>query len=182
MGLDPYTLYVPIVGGASGESLVPIFSKALPTVMLTESATNSVVQELRKPVMEAACNPLIPLLGAHAIKRLILALCSGLANKNNVLINAFVASDLLPCCRYLASPVLLGTDGVKRALNIPKLSDWELNELSKALWRVNALTSAGEKHARKLVGEQERISNESKTEVDPNVLRAALRRKGLMRN
>lgn len=82
----------------------------------------------------------------------------------------------------MASPVLLGPQGVKRALNIPRLSDWELNELSKALWHVNTLSCAGQKLATKLVREQEKVIGIKTPKEDPDVLRAALKKKGLMLN
>lgn len=135
-GLDPKTVNVPVVGGHSGETTVPLFSQCTPAVSFPEDelkALSARVQGAGTEVVKAkAGNGSATLSMAYAGARFAISLCCAIIGKPNVVECAFVQSDVTDA-KFFTSPILLGPNGVDKNLGFGKLSDYENSLLTKSL-------------------------------------------------
>lgn len=135
-GLDPKTVNVPVVGGHSGETMVPLFSQCTPAVSFPEDELKALSARVRgagtEVVKAKAGNGSATLSMAYAGARFAISLCSAIIGKPNVVECAFVQSDVTDA-KFFTSPILLGPNGVDKNLGYGKLSDYENTLLSKAL-------------------------------------------------
>ena len=66
---------------------------------------------------------------AYAINRFVLTLIRGLMDQPDAIMTAFVRSNVLPHCKYIATQLLFGPEGVKLNFGIPKITPFELEQL-----------------------------------------------------
>ncbi|GAB4347707.1 MAG: malate dehydrogenase [Gammaproteobacteria bacterium] len=124
-GLDPTTLNVPVIGGHSGNTILPLLSQI--GIDFTQEEIETLtprIQNAGTEVVEAkAGGGSATLSMADAAARFTAQLVDALNGKESV-ICTYVEVDNQPT-DYLALPVRLGKNGVEEILPAGKLSDYE---------------------------------------------------------
>ncbi|KAJ3642385.1 hypothetical protein Zmor_025178 [Zophobas morio] len=135
LGLDPECVIVPVIGGHSEKTIVPVLSKAAPCNELTnkelEDITNSVRQaddNLMKIRSDGAY-----LSYGFSTARFVLALVKAAKGHCDVVECAFVKSNVHPQLKYMVTPLVLGPGGVVKNFGVPTLSDYEECLLENAI-------------------------------------------------
>lgn len=134
-GVDPRTVSIPVIGGHSGVTIIPLLSQAKPAVKLTNQAD---IKKLTERIQEAGTEVVKAKAGggsatlsmAYAGARLAGSVLRGLAGEANVVECAYIKSDLTEAS-YFANPVLFGKNGVAKNLGYGELNNFE-QELLKA--------------------------------------------------
>lgn len=139
-GLDPLSVFVPLVGGPDIDCLVPLFSRATPASLSTYEAKMILrkfrnlpddVNLIKTPVKFTA--ELAPWSEAHALSRLVSAVGRGLCGDIEALACAFVRTNLIPSVKHMMCTVRFGSTGLAHNFGIPRLTSFEINLLEKAL-------------------------------------------------
>ncbi|KAL0871351.1 hypothetical protein ABMA27_005092 [Loxostege sticticalis] len=139
--LEPRYTRVPCVGGTEGESLVPLFSKAVEyfdfakhnAEMMTEAVRTAPAAVSR---CDGVCNRAADLSEAHALAGLVTKVAWALLCKDVPRVTGFVetdASQVISPARYIANTVELNGAGVCRNLGLPKMNDSETTMVNLAL-------------------------------------------------
>ena len=118
---------VPVIGGHSGTTILPLFSQAEGYEKLSADQIEKLtlhVQNAGTEVVEAKGSGSATLSMAAAGARFALAIVRGLSGEENVVEPAYVESET-GYASFFAQPLLLGTEGVKEYLPIGKLSSFE---------------------------------------------------------
>lgn len=126
---------VPVIGGHSGTTILPLFSQAEGYEKLSADQIEKLtlhVQNAGTEVVEAKGSGSATLSMAAAGARFALAIVRGLSGEKNVVEPAYVESET-GYASFFAQPLLLGTEGVKEYLPIGKLSSFEENALNGML-------------------------------------------------
>ncbi|XP_069695566.1 malate dehydrogenase, mitochondrial-like [Periplaneta americana] len=135
--LRPEDVIVPVIGGHSSKTMVPLFSQTRPCVELSEIQIHKLtlaVQEAGTEVTKAkAGKGSATLATAFAAARFSVALAKALTGESNIIECAYVRSNVCKDCEYLATPLLLGPEGIRKNLGLPKLSDYEVCQLQTAV-------------------------------------------------
>ncbi|NHB92197.1 malate dehydrogenase [Photorhabdus cinerea] len=134
-GKNPQEIEVPVIGGHSGVTILPLLSQ-IPGVSFTDeelAALTKRIQNAGTEVVEAkAGGGSATLSMGQAAARLGLSLIRGLQGESNVVECAYVEGDG-EYARFFAQPVRLGKNGVEERLDIGKLSDFEQKALEDML-------------------------------------------------
>ncbi|XP_032517815.2 malate dehydrogenase, mitochondrial-like [Danaus plexippus] len=152
--VPPESVRVPVVGGATPETMVPVLSAAVHPCTLsqeqTECATSCIMSGNEAVCAAKGCATATACLsGAFAVARTTINVVKGLQGRKNVVQCAYVDSlgTCAPGCQFFASEVILGPAGVEKNLGIPELSKFEncllchclpyvRNEIARAIWLV----------------------------------------------
>ncbi|XP_028159963.1 malate dehydrogenase, mitochondrial-like [Ostrinia furnacalis] len=134
-GVDPRSVSIPVIGGHSGVTIIPVLSQSQPAVKLTSQdqikALTGRIQEAGTEVVKAkAGGGSATLSMAFAGARLAGAVLRGLKGESNVVECAYIKSDITES-PYFANPVVLGKNGVEKNLGFGTLNAYE-KELLKA--------------------------------------------------
>ncbi|XP_014287413.1 malate dehydrogenase, mitochondrial isoform X1 [Halyomorpha halys] len=148
-GLDPSTVSVPVIGGHSGETIVPVMSQCKPYVKLTDdeicSLTNRIQNAGTEVVKLKAGAGSATLAMAFAGSRMVDAIMRAFRGQSNVVECSFVAYDYNEEIRYFATPLLLGRNGIEKNLGVPKLTTLEKELLEEAIPTLKKNIQKGEK-------------------------------------
>uniref|UniRef100_A0A2A4JWN5 Malate dehydrogenase, mitochondrial n=1 Tax=Heliothis virescens TaxID=7102 RepID=A0A2A4JWN5_HELVI len=143
--LEPRYTRVPCVGGTEGDSLVPLFSKAVEyfdfaqhnAEMMTDAVRNAPVAVARS---EGPCTRVGDLSEAHALAGLVTTVAHALLCHDIPRVTGFVETDLgqvISPAKYVATDLLLNHKGVYKKFEFPsKLNSYELGLLDMALCKV----------------------------------------------
>jgi len=146
-GKKPQELDVPVIGGHSGVTILPLLSQ-IPGVSFTEeeaAALTKRIQNAGTEVVEAkAGGGSATLSMGQAGARFGLALVRALQGESNVVECAYVEGDG-KYARFFAQPLLLGKEGVAERLDIGTLSAFEQQALEGMLEVLNSDIALGEK-------------------------------------
>ncbi|WP_350305771.1 malate dehydrogenase [Photorhabdus viridis] len=146
-GRKPQEIEVPVIGGHSGVTILPLLSQ-IPGVSFTDeelAALTKRIQNAGTEVVEAkAGGGSATLSMGQAAARLGLSLVRGLQGESNVVECAYVEGDG-KYARFFAQPVRLGKNGVEERLEIGKLSDFEQKALEGMLDVLRKDIELGEK-------------------------------------
>ncbi|XP_057668007.1 malate dehydrogenase-like [Diorhabda carinulata] len=135
-GLNPYEVKVPVIGGHSGVTIIPLISRTTPKVSFNEEEIKKLtvrIQEAGSEVVEAKAGAGSATLSmAYAGVRFANSLLRGLSGEKNVIESAYVMSQVtsLP---YFATPLVLGKCGIEKNLGLGELNCFEKNLLDKAI-------------------------------------------------
>lgn len=133
-GLDVTKINVPVVGGHSGVTIIPLISQCKPSVEFPKdqlAALTGRIQEAGTEVVKAKAGAGSATLSmAYAGARFAVSLCRGIKGESNVVECSYVQSNVTES-KYFSTPILLGPNGLQKNLGLGKLSDYE-NELLKA--------------------------------------------------
>ncbi|KAK9890925.1 hypothetical protein WA026_012266 [Henosepilachna vigintioctopunctata] len=128
LGIDAECVIVPVVGGHTETTMVPVLSHAKPCSEFTTETVEKITRKVRYGTINVAkvkTNSADSLAGAFAFARFVISLVKGLRGYKGIMECAYVRSKVHPQLKYVANPVLLGPAGVMRNLGIPKLNDYE---------------------------------------------------------
>ncbi|ETS32670.1 malate dehydrogenase [Photorhabdus khanii] len=146
-GKKPQEIEVPVIGGHSGVTILPLLSQ-IPGVSFTDeelAALTKRIQNAGTEVVEAkAGGGSATLSMGQAAARLGLSLVRGLQGESNVVECAYVEGDG-KYARFFAQPIRLGKNGVEERLDIGKLSDFEQKSLEGMLDVLRKDIELGEK-------------------------------------
>ncbi|XP_030560460.1 malate dehydrogenase, mitochondrial-like [Drosophila novamexicana] len=154
MNIDPATVEIPVIGGHAGKTILPIFSQCLPKFTGEEED----VKRLTERIQEAGTEVLMAKAGkgsatlsmAYAAAYFVNALLRGLNDEPGVIECAYVASDAteLP---FLATPLELGPNGIKKNLGLPSLNADEEAAFQKLLPELRQSIERGVSYAAKII-------------------------------
>ncbi|XP_018804453.1 PREDICTED: malate dehydrogenase, mitochondrial-like [Bactrocera latifrons] len=127
LGVEPSKVVMPVIGGHSGQTILPVLSQCKPELKLDkEQATKLIkrIQEAGTEVVKAKDQDgggSATLSMAHAAILFTEALLKGLKGDGKPVKCSYVASDVSDCA-YFSTPLQLGKNGVEKNLGLPKLS------------------------------------------------------------
>lgn len=151
-GLDPASVSVPVVGGHSGVTIVPLLSQATPSVSFPQpelEALTKRIQEAGTEVVQAKAGAGSATLSmAFAGARFAFSLISALQGKEGVVECAFIKSSETEAA-YFSTPLLLGKNGVAKNLGLGKLSQYESELVKTALPELKNNIKKGEEFVKK---------------------------------
>ncbi|MDB6366895.1 malate dehydrogenase [Photorhabdus bodei] len=146
-GKKPQEIEVPVIGGHSGVTILPLLSQ-IPGVSFTDeelAALTKRIQNAGTEVVEAkAGGGSATLSMGQAATRLGLSLVRGLQGESDVVECAYIEGDG-KYTRFFAQPVRLGKNGVEERLNVGELSDFEQKALEGMLDVLRKDIELGEK-------------------------------------
>jgi len=136
-GLDVAKTNVPVIGGHSGVTILPLLSQVVPKISFTDEELESLtvrIQEAGTEVVKAKAGAGSATLSmAYAGARFGFSVLEAMNGKKGVVECAYVASDEVPECSFFATPVLLGPHGAERSLGIGEISDFEKDKLEQVV-------------------------------------------------
>ncbi|OTA17887.1 malate dehydrogenase [Xenorhabdus vietnamensis] len=146
-GKKPEELEVPVIGGHSGVTILPLLSQ-IPGVSFTDEEVEALTKRIQNAgteVVEAkAGGGSATLSMGQAAARLGLSLIRGLQGESNVVECSYVEGDG-KYARFFAQPVRLGKNGIEERFDIGTLSDFEQKSLDNMLDILKKDIELGEK-------------------------------------
>ncbi|ATZ12849.1 malate dehydrogenase [Erwinia amylovora] len=134
-GLQPEALNVPVIGGHSGVTILPLLSQ-IPGVRLSEQEVSDLTKRIQNAgteVVEAkAGGGSATLSMGQAAARFGLSLVRALKGESNVVECAYVEGDG-EHARFFSQPLLLGKNGIVERRPVGKLSAFEQQALTHML-------------------------------------------------
>ncbi|XP_071872150.1 malate dehydrogenase 2 [Bombus fervidus] len=151
-GLDPQKVNVPVIGGHSGVTIIPLISQTKPSVSFPEDklkALTTRIQEAGTEVVKAKAGTGSATLSmAYAGARFGLSVLRALNGEQGIVECTYVKSDVCDT-KYFATPCLLGKNGLEKNLGIDKLSEFEKKLLDAAIPELKKNIEKGENFANK---------------------------------
>ncbi|XP_053609871.1 malate dehydrogenase, mitochondrial-like isoform X1 [Plodia interpunctella] len=157
--VPPESVRVPVIGGATPQTMVPVLSAAVhPCIMTQEQieCVTSCIMSGNEAVCAAkgCCTETACLAGAYAVARTTINVVKGLQGKK-ILQVAYVDNmcTCVPDCQFFASELTLGPSGIEKNLGIPELTKFEncllcnclpyvRNEIARAICLVYAMCTS----------------------------------------
>jgi malate dehydrogenase len=134
-GLDPSKVNVPVIGGHSGNTIIPLLSQTSPPVSFSQQELDALttrIQNAGTEVVEAKAGTGSATLSmAHAGARFSFSVLEALSGKEGVVECGYIASRETEF-NFFATPLLFGRNGVERSMGVGKLSDYEKKLIEKA--------------------------------------------------
>uniref|UniRef100_A0A915E3B9 Malate dehydrogenase n=1 Tax=Ditylenchus dipsaci TaxID=166011 RepID=A0A915E3B9_9BILA len=119
--LDVSRTEIPVIGGHSGVTIIPLLSQCKPAVKFSESE----IKTLTERIQDA---------GTEVVKAKAGAGSATLRSKAKECVHcAYVKSDVLEGVDYFASPIELGPDGVEKVHGYGTLSEYEKQLVQSAI-------------------------------------------------
>ncbi|OOE88358.1 malate dehydrogenase [Salinivibrio sharmensis] len=150
-GIDPRDVSIPVIGGHSGVTILPLLSQVKGVTFSQEEveALTPRIQNAGTEVVEAkAGGGSATLSMGQAACRFGLSLVRALQGESNVVECAYVEGDGQHA-RFFAQPVRLGKNGVEEILSIGELSAFEQQAMDKMLETLRKDIKMGEEFAAK---------------------------------
>jgi len=153
-GLDVKQVNVPVIGGHSGNTIVPLLSRAVPgPINFTQEELDKLtvrIQNAGTEVVEAKAGAGSATLSmAQAGARFANSLIRALNGETGVVECTYVISDACPGCEYFATEVELGKEGVHKINPIGKVSDYEQKLIEKAITELKVNITEGAEFVQK---------------------------------
>jgi len=147
-GLDVRKTSVPVVGGHSGNTIIPLLSQVSPSVQFSKEELDQLTKRIQNAgteVVEAKAGAGSATLSmAFAGARFTFSLLEALNGKQGVIECAYVAAENMDTT-YFATPLLLGKKGVEKSLGIGKVSEYETKLIQTAVKELKANIDKGNK-------------------------------------
>lgn len=145
--VNPLDVKIPVIGGHSGVTIIPLLSNAQPSVSFPEAQTKALterIQEAGTEVVKAKAGAGSATLSmAYAGARFALSLVRALKGDPNVVECSYVRSDVT-AATYFATPLKLGKNGIEKNLGLPKLNAYEQSLLDAAIPELHKNIKKGE--------------------------------------
>ncbi|OAF70185.1 hypothetical protein A3Q56_02081 [Intoshia linei] len=129
-------LNCPVVGGHSGNTIIPLISQSIPTlkfprneqIRLTERIQNAGTEivEAKKGAGSATLSM------AYAAWRFLDSVISALCGEKGIVECAYVPSNVTELS-YFSSPLVLGENGVEQNLGLGNMNDYEVDLFNKCI-------------------------------------------------
>ncbi|XP_033333228.1 malate dehydrogenase 2 [Megalopta genalis] len=146
-GLDPQKTSVPVIGGHSGITIIPLISQCKPSVSFPEDQLKALtlrIQEAGTEVVKAKAGTGSATLSmAYAGARFGLSLVRALNGEQGIIECSYVKSDVTPS-KYFSTPIVLGKGGVEKNLGLGTLSNYEKKLLDEAIPELKKNIQKGE--------------------------------------
>lgn len=146
-GMEVSKMNVPVIGGHSGVTIIPLISQATPPVSFPADQRQKLtvrIQNAGTEVVEAKAGAGSATLSmAYAASRFTASLLEALDGGDGQVECAYVKSEETEA-KYLATPILLGKNGIEKNLGIGKLVDFEVDLLKAAMPELLANIKKGE--------------------------------------
>lgn len=146
-GVDPQQINLPVIGGHSGVTIMPLLSQCKPTVNFSADKIKALterIQEAGTEVVKAKAGAGSATLSmAYAGARFAISLIRALRGEQNIIECAYVRSDITEA-KYFATPLVLGKNGIEKNLGLGKLNAFEQELLSKAIPELHKNIQKGE--------------------------------------
>eukprot|EP00758_Cryptobia_borreli_P007524 Tbor_TRINITY_DN5307_c0_g1::TRINITY_DN5307_c0_g1_i6::g.5011::m.5011/K00026/MDH2; malate dehydrogenase len=127
LGCSPYDLNVPVVGGHSGATIVPLISQA--NVSLPQDKIEAIIKRVQfggdEVVKAKAGAGSATLAMAFAGAEFTVSLLKALRGDKGIIECTFVESNVNPSTSYFSSRVELGKNGVEKILPVGDVTDFE---------------------------------------------------------
>jgi len=150
-GVDPLDVECPVVGGHAGPDIIPLVSQCEPKVELDQETLDALterIQDAGTEVVKAKAGAGSATISmAYAAARFTDSLIKGMRGEE-VVECAYVASDLLPEVKYLATPLVLGPGGAERNLGLGEMTQFEQDLLKVSLKDLNTSIEKGERYVK----------------------------------
>ncbi|KFD56094.1 malate dehydrogenase, NAD-dependent [Trichuris suis] len=135
--LDVRAVNCPVVGGHSGITIIPVLSNCKPSVTfepeeakrLTERIQNAGTEVVK--AKEGSGSATLSM--AYAGMRFAHSVLEALNGKEGIIECALVDSDIVPGVSFMATPIMLGKNGLERNCGLPQLNTFEQDLLEHAL-------------------------------------------------
>ncbi|VEN48821.1 unnamed protein product [Callosobruchus maculatus] len=131
---------VPVIGGYSEETRVPVLSQVQPNVQFSDEQIAQITANIRKPKQKTPSG----FLAAFAISRFVISLVKGIRGHKDVFECAYVPSKVHPEAKYLTTLVQLGIHGVSKNFGLQELTDYEQCMFDNAVTCLAADITKGE--------------------------------------
>ncbi|KAK7598231.1 hypothetical protein V9T40_006466 [Parthenolecanium corni] len=145
--LDATKINVPVIGGHSGVTIIPLISQATPSVSFPQDQLTALVgriQEAGTEVVKAKAGAGSATLSmAFAGARFAVSLCRAFKGEPGVIECAYVQSNVTEA-KFFSTPVLISKNGLEKNLGVGKLSPYEEELLQKALPELKKNIQKGE--------------------------------------
>lgn len=149
---DVSKVNVPVIGGHSGNTIVPLLSRATPKGTFTQEEIEKLtfrIQNAGTEVVEAKAGAGSATLSmAQAGARFVDSLLRAL-NGEEVVECTYVMSDACPGVEYFATEVVLGKDGAHKILPIGEVSEYEQKCIEKCIDELKGNINKGIEFANK---------------------------------
>lgn len=149
-GLDVSKVKVPVVGGHSGITILPLLSQTQPKTSFTQAEIESLtdrIQNAGTEVVNAKAGAGSATLSmAYAGARFVFSLLKALRGDSGIVECGFVASDVTEA-KYFSTPLELGKNGLVKNLGLGELSDYEKQKLEELLPELQKNIKKGEDFA-----------------------------------
>lgn len=136
LGVDPQTVTIPVIGGHSGVTILPVLSQCQPAYKADQATIEKLtvrIQEAGTEVVKAKAGAGSATLSmAYAGARFAGSLLKGLNGESNVVECSYVQSNVTEAT-FFATPLVLGKQGLQENLGLPKLNDYEKKLLAAAI-------------------------------------------------
>uniref|UniRef100_A0A1A9UCL6 Malate dehydrogenase, mitochondrial n=1 Tax=Glossina austeni TaxID=7395 RepID=A0A1A9UCL6_GLOAU len=136
VGADPQKVHIPVIGGHSGITIIPVLSQSQPAFKGDQTAIEKMtvrIQEAGTEVVKAKAGAGSATLSmAYAGARFANSLLMGMNGEKNVVECSYVQSNVTEAS-FFATPLVLGKDGIQENCGLPKLNDFEKKLLVTAL-------------------------------------------------
>ncbi|KAK6192692.1 hypothetical protein SNE40_004120 [Patella caerulea] len=146
-GLDVSKVNVPVIGGHSGITIIPVLSQCTPPVSFPQDERDKIsvrIQNAGTEVVEAKAGAGSATLSmAYAAAQFCFSLLEAMAGVPGKIECAYVRSNETEA-KYFANPILLGKEGVDSNLGVGKLIDYEVGLLKAAMPELIANIKKGE--------------------------------------
>ncbi|CAF0752763.1 unnamed protein product [Didymodactylos carnosus] len=156
-GLDPTRVFVPVIGGHAGNSIIPLLSQVSPPVSFSKQELESLTKRIQNAgteVVEAKAGTGSATLSmAHAGARFAFSVLEALSGKEGVVECGYISSQETEF-RYFATPLLFGRNGVERSHGIGKLSEYETKLIGDAKSELTSNIKKGEEFAKAYLQKQ----------------------------
>eukprot|EP00940_MAST-03C_sp_MAST-3C-sp2_P003528 g3528.t1 len=137
VGQDPENVDVPVIGGHSGVTIVPLLSQATPE---SKRAHKHAFPELAKRIQTAGSEVVKLKAGAgsatlsmaYSASEFATSCLKALGGKPQTIF-AYVESDIVPQLSFFASEVVIGSRGIEKMLKFGKMSVHETKMLKEAI-------------------------------------------------
>lgn len=151
LGVDPQQVQIPVIGGHSGVTILPIISQCQPKFTGNEQEIEALtkrIQEAGTEVVKAKAGAGSATLSmAYAGARFANSLLRGLNGEKNVIECSYVESNVTEAA-FFSTPLELGKDGIKKNLGLPKLNSFEKKLLEAAIPELHSNIKKGVEFAK----------------------------------
>ncbi|KAG8306939.1 malate dehydrogenase, mitochondrial-like [Homalodisca vitripennis] len=149
--IDPMYINIPVVGGHTGTTIVPLVSRATPPVSFPEEELEAIISKIQRAGTELynVKGNSATLSMAYAGALFVDDLCRAITGEPNIVHCAYVTSEVEEV-KYLATPVILGPDGIEKNLGVGKTSELESTLLKEAINIIRQSIEKGEEFVHKV--------------------------------
>lgn len=150
LGVKAERVKVPVIGGHSDKTVIPVLSRCDPPANFSVTELMNItehVQTASENLIKCKHAGTLSMSAAFAIARFIISLARALRNESNIVECAYVRSNLYSNVKYLATPLELNLAGIQKNLGIPPLSEYEECLLQNAVVMIKQDIKRGEEFA-----------------------------------